>query len=170
MWICENGDIMRMFTCSVYKYVSKRIVFLYKVTSPSTGIPVSTYISAKLKKLTYTYDSLKFPIKLNTRGNTTFIPFHTKCDLQEQFWLFSHSYLQNGMLWLQNNFNIPARFKNWYFWTLLAHIQLHMYEFNSVSLLGSSRDTALHFGAWKAPVRIPSNYSSTKQLKSAYRS
>ncbi len=37
---------------------------------------------------------------------TTFIPFHTKYDLQEQFWLFSHSYLQNGMLWLLNSFNI----------------------------------------------------------------
>ncbi len=55
------------------------------------------------------YDSLQFPVEINTRGSktlTTFIPFHTKYDLQEQFWLFSHSYLQNGMLWLLNNFNI----------------------------------------------------------------
>ncbi len=30
---------------------------------------------------------------------------------------------------------------------IVSHIQLHMYEFtNSVSLLGSSRDTALHIG------------------------
>ncbi len=42
-----------------------------------------------------------------------------------------------------------------------------MYEFtNSVSLLGSSRDTALHLGEEK--LRYESvNYSSTKQLKSA---
>ncbi len=72
-------------------------------------IRVSTYISAKLKKRTYMYDSLQFPVEINTRGSKTlktFIPFHTKYDLQEQFWLFSHSYLQNGMLWLLNNFNI----------------------------------------------------------------
>ncbi len=75
----------------------------------SLEIRVSTYISAKLKKRTYMYDSLQFTVEINTRGSkplTTFIPFHTKYDLQEQFWLFSHSYLQNGMLWLQNNFNI----------------------------------------------------------------
>ncbi len=64
-------------------------------------IRVSTYISAKLKKRTYMYDSLQFTVEINTRGSktlTTFIPFHMKCDLQEQFGLFSHSYLQNGML------------------------------------------------------------------------
>ncbi len=73
------------------------------------GLRVSTYISAKLKKRTYMYDSLQFTVEINTRGSktlTTFIPFHMKCDLQEQFGLFSHSYLQNGMLWLLNNFNI----------------------------------------------------------------
>ncbi len=48
-------------------------------------IRVSTYISAKLKKHTYTHKSLQFPVKMNTRGSktqTTFIPFHTKYDLQ----------------------------------------------------------------------------------------
>ncbi len=58
----------------------------------SLEIRVSTYISAKLKKRTYMYDSLQFPVEMNTRGSktlTTFIPFHTKYDLQEQFWLFS---------------------------------------------------------------------------------
>ncbi len=67
----------------------------------SLEIRVSTYISAKLKKRTYMYDSLQFTVEINTRGSktlTTFIHFHTKCDLQEQFGLFSHSYLQNGML------------------------------------------------------------------------
>ncbi len=111
------------------------------------------YITAKLKKRTYMYDSLQFPVEMNTRGSktlTTFIPFHTKYDLQEQFWLFSHSYLQNGMLWLLNNFNILHDLKTDTFWTLSSHIQLHMYEFtNSVSLLGSSRDTALHLGEEK---------------------
>ncbi len=128
-------------------------------------IRASTYISAKLKKRTYMYDSLQFPVEMNTRGSktlTTFIPFHTKYDLQEQFWLFSHSYLQNGMLWLLNNFNILHDLKNWYFWTLSSHIQLHMYEFtNSVSLLGSSRGYSVALRWRKAPVRIPSNYSST---------
>ncbi len=54
----------------------------------SLEIRVSTYISAKLKKRTYMYDSLQFPVEMNTRGSktlTTFIPFHTKYDLQEQF-------------------------------------------------------------------------------------
>ncbi len=57
----------------------------------SLEIRVSTYISAKLKKRTvrfYMYDSLQFPVEINTRGSktlTTFIPFHTKYDLQEQF-------------------------------------------------------------------------------------
>ncbi len=57
----------------------------------SLEICVSTYISAKLKKRTYMYDSLQFPVEINTRGSktlTTFIPFHTKYDLQEQFGLF----------------------------------------------------------------------------------
>ncbi len=86
--------------------------FIFQTAYPNLGsleIRASTYISAKLKKRTYMYDSLQFPVEMNTRGSktlTTFIPFHTKYDLQEQFWLFSHSYLQNGMLWLQNNFNI----------------------------------------------------------------
>ncbi len=110
-------------------------------------IRASTYISTKLKKRTYMYDSLQFPVEINTRGSktlTTLIPFHTKCDLQEQFWLFSPSYLQNGMLWLLNNFNILHDLKTDTF-ERCRHIQLHMYEFtNSVSLLGSSRDTALH--------------------------
>ncbi len=83
----------------------------------SLEIRVSTYISAKLKKRTYMYDSLQFPVEINTRGSktlTTFIPFHTKYDLQEQFWLFSHSYLQNGMLWLLNNFDTFHRtFPEW---------------------------------------------------------
>ncbi len=47
------------------------------------------------------------------------------------------------MLWLQNNFNILHDL--WYFLTLSSHIQLHMHEFsNSVGLLRSSPDTALH--------------------------
>ncbi len=53
----------------------------------SLEIRASTYISAKLKKRTYMYDSPQFPVEMNTRGKTltTFIPFHTKYDLQEQF-------------------------------------------------------------------------------------
>ncbi len=39
MQICENGDIMRMcITCSVYRFVCRRIVFLHKVTLPITGL------------------------------------------------------------------------------------------------------------------------------------
>ncbi len=47
----------------------------------SLEIRGSTYISAKLKKRTYMYDSLQFPVEMKTRGSktlTTFIPFHTK--------------------------------------------------------------------------------------------
>ncbi len=101
---------------------------------------------------------------MNTRGSKTLIPFHTKYDLQEQFWLFSHSYLQNGCYDFKTILT-SRTIENWYFWTLSSHIQLHMYEFtNSVSLLGSSRDTTLHFGEEK--LRYES-WSSTKQLKSA---
>ncbi len=99
----------------------------------SLEIRASTYISAKLKKRTYMYDSLQFPVEMNTRGSktlTTFIPFHTKCDLQEQFWLFSHSYLQNGMLWLQNNFNILHDLK-----TDTFERCRHIYSFICMSLL-----------------------------------
>ncbi len=91
------------------------------------------YITAKLKKLTYMYDSLQFPVEMNTRGSktlTTFIPFHTKYDLQEQFWLFSHSYLQNGMLWLLNNFNILHDLK-----TDTFERCRHIYSFICMSLL-----------------------------------
>ncbi len=99
----------------------------------SLEIRVSTYISAKLKKRTYMYNSLQFPVEINTRGSktlTTFIPFHTKYDLQEQFWLFSHSYLQNGMLWLLNNFNILHDLK-----TDTFERCRHIYSFICMSLL-----------------------------------
>ncbi len=53
----------------------------------SLEIRASTYVSAKLKILTYTYKSLQFLVEMNTRSSktlTTFIPFHTKYDLQGQ--------------------------------------------------------------------------------------
>ncbi len=45
----------------------------------SLEIRVSTYISAKLKKRTYMYDSLQFPVEMNTRGSKT-----------DNFYSFSH--------------------------------------------------------------------------------
>ncbi len=95
-------------------------------------MPLHTFLQ-NWKKRTYMYDSLQFPVEINTRGSktlTTFIPFHTKCDLQEQFWLFSHSYLQNGMLWLQNNFNILHDLK-----TDTFERCRHIYSFIYMSLL-----------------------------------
>ncbi len=80
------------------------------------------------------YDSLQFPVEINTRGSktlTTFIPFHTKYDLQEQFGLFSHSYLQNGMLWLQNNFSILHDLK-----TDTFERYWHIYSFICMSHFG----------------------------------
>ncbi len=85
---------------SIERLLSNRTP-MFVTNLSSLEIRVSTYISAKLKKRTYMYDSLQFTVEINTRGSktlTTFIPFHMKCDLQEQFGLFSHSYLQNGML------------------------------------------------------------------------
>ncbi len=39
MQICENGDILRMrITCSVYRFLCRHIVFLHKVTLPTTGL------------------------------------------------------------------------------------------------------------------------------------
>ncbi len=61
-----------------------RLPFWTTITNlGSLEIRVSTYISAKLKKRTYMYDSLQFPVEMNTIGSktlTTFIPFHTKYD------------------------------------------------------------------------------------------
>ncbi len=68
--------------------LKKKILSFHISNLGSLEIRVSTYISAKLKKRTYMYDSLQFPVEINTRGSktlTTFIPFHTKYDLQEQF-------------------------------------------------------------------------------------
>ncbi len=51
----------------------------------SLEMHASKYISAKLKKHTYTYELLQFSVETNTRGNkilATFIPYHTKYDLQ----------------------------------------------------------------------------------------
>lgn len=50
----------------------------------SLEIRASSYISAKLKKRTYTHASLQLPGEMNTRGSKTpiiFIPFHNKYDL-----------------------------------------------------------------------------------------
>ncbi len=60
---------------------------------------------------------------------TTFIPFHTKYDLQEQFWLFSHSYLQNGMLWLLNNFNILHDLKTESFECFVTYTALYVWVY-----------------------------------------
>ncbi len=49
--------------------------------------------------------------------------------LFSQFWLFSHSYLQNGMLWLQNNFNILHDLK-----TNTFERCRHIYRFICMSL------------------------------------
>ncbi len=45
----------------------------------SLEIRASTYISAKLKKRTYMYDSQQFPVEMNTRGSKT-----------DNFYSFSH--------------------------------------------------------------------------------
>ncbi len=129
------SELLRVLDFLVKDSGSKRIegVLTHGANLGSLEIRASTYISAKLKKRTYMYDSLQFPVEMNTRGSktlTTFIPFHTKCDLQEQFWLFSHSYLQNGMLWLQNNFNILHDLK-----TDTFECCRHIYSFICMSLL-----------------------------------
>ncbi len=51
------------------------------------------------------------------------------------------------MLWIQIFFEHAVWFGNWCIWRLASHIQFHMHAFsNSVGLLGSSHDTALHLG------------------------
>ncbi len=50
-------------------------------------VPLPTFLQ---KKRTYMYESLQFPVEINTRGSKTlktFISFHKKFDLQHQ----SHS-------------------------------------------------------------------------------
>ncbi len=78
----------------------------------------STYISTKLKILTYTYKPLQFPVERNTRGSitlTTFIPFHTKYDLQGQ--IFDYESLifvnssHNSMLRPHTDFNVLRQWK-----------------------------------------------------------
>ncbi len=60
----------------------------------SLEIRVSTYISAKLKKRTYMYDSLQFTVEINTRGSKTDNFYMTYRNSFDYFL----SYLQNGML------------------------------------------------------------------------
>ncbi len=105
---------------------------MYKINLSSLEIRVSTYSSAKLKKRTYMYDSLQFPVEMNTRGSKTdnFYSFHTKCDLQDSLDYFLTVYLQNGMLWLLNNFNILHDLK-----TDTFERCRHIYSFICMSLL-----------------------------------
>ncbi len=130
LWYNQSSDFISSLHLVVF------VLFFHIGTITNLGsleIHASTYISAKLKKRTYMYDSLQFPVEMNTRDSkplTTFIPFHTKCDLQEQFWLFSQSYLQNGMLWLLNNFNILHDLK-----TDTFERCRHIYSFICMSLL-----------------------------------
>ncbi len=42
----------------------------------SVEIRASTYISAELKKRTNTYESLQFPVEMNTRGSKTQTTFN----------------------------------------------------------------------------------------------
>ncbi len=49
-------------------------------------VPLYTFLE-NWKKCTYIYDSLQFPVEMNARGSKTlitFIPFHSKYDLQVQ--------------------------------------------------------------------------------------
>ncbi len=55
----------------------------------SLEIRVSTYSSAKLKKRTYMYDSLQFPVEINTRGSKT-----------DNFYSFSHEVWFTGTVWI----------------------------------------------------------------------
>ncbi len=55
----------------------------------SLEIRVSTYSSAKLKKRTYMYDSLQFPVEMNTRGSKT-----------DNFYSFSHEVWFTGTVWI----------------------------------------------------------------------
>ncbi len=51
----------------------------------SLEIRASTYISAKLKKLTYIYDSLQFPVEMNTRGSKTLFLFTRSVTYRNSF-------------------------------------------------------------------------------------
>ncbi len=71
----------------------------------------STYISTKLKILTYTYKPLQFPVERNTRGSltlTTFIPFHTKYDLQFFDYEFSY-FIMNFLIFVNSSHNSMLR-------------------------------------------------------------
>ncbi len=58
----------------------------------NTGLYIHFCKTEKLQ-----YESLQFPVEMNTRGSktlTTFIAFHTKYDLQVQFYLaFAHNWI-----------------------------------------------------------------------------
>ncbi len=73
-------------------FVCEQLQFwTYKVINnlSSLEIRVSTYISAKLKKRTYMYDSLQFPVEINTRGSKT-----------DNFYSFSHEVWFTGTVWI----------------------------------------------------------------------
>ncbi len=60
---------------------------------------------------------------------------------------FSHSYLKNIMLQLQNNIKKLGDLKMMLLNVSIVHIQLHIYGFSwTVSLFGSSRSTETYLG------------------------
>ncbi len=146
----------------------------------SLEIRASTYISAKCKKHTYTYKSLQFPVETNTRGSKT----------PNNFYSFSHKVWFAGPQFrlIKPNFRIITWGILCYefiiltsceIWKLILlnvslHIQLHMHEFSdSVGLLGSLRDTALHLSdeeLWYEPRETtvqPNSSNPHKEVKMA---
>ncbi len=81
-WWCGSGLCQSLYVSVYHQSVKDKLWFLHVLGFARLQ---SAYISAKLKKRTYTYESLQFPVEINTRGSknpTTFIPFNTKYDLQ----------------------------------------------------------------------------------------
>ncbi len=77
------------------------------------------------------YDSLQFPVEINTRGSktlTAFIPFHTKYDLQGTVLILFSQILAEW--YVQNNFNILHDLK-----TDTFERCRHIYSFICMSLL-----------------------------------
>ncbi len=93
----------------MYTLPAEILSFIWNVKSlPRLEICASTYITAKKKKLTYTYKSLQFPVEIN--------PFYTQYDLQGQ----SFDYRSLNFKQFQN----AARLENWYIYITFAFIKL----------------------------------------------
>ncbi len=140
----------------------------------SLEIHAYSYISAKLKTCTDTYKPLQFSqfklileaVKLQ---QLLFLVTHSmicRYTVSTDIAKFSHNYLRNIMLWIQNNFYTLRDLKTDSFEHTVTYSASYSWVF-LLSLLGSSRNIALHLSDEQLWYEPHATTVRTKQLKSA---